>query len=162
MQAERALMSFHHILSGQKISTLHAWAGELQLQGIIKTGYPGLLLLADRAPTEQSCVAEYVRRVKRMPWQTCELRALEAVPRRDGDKSGLDGMLLVSLGRAINVADGGNRLSRRSMLADIERMRDIAPALRHADHLCAASMPRRHPERPPWGWERFYSEAMRR
>ena len=38
--AHRAVMTFHHILSSKKISTLHAWATDLELMGLIKTGYP--------------------------------------------------------------------------------------------------------------------------
>ncbi|WFD21317.1 hypothetical protein MCAP1_003578 [Malassezia caprae] len=121
--AHRALLAFHHILSTKKIRTLHAWSQELELQGLVKIGYPGVLLVADRAPCE-SRVAEYVRRSKRLPWQTCEVRALAAVP---------PGAPLDGLAHALHTLAVPASVSRRSGLVQLERLKDISAYLRAAD-----------------------------
>lgn len=160
--AHRAVMTFHHILSSKKISTLHAWATDLELMGLIKTGYPGLLLLVDRAHGGASSVSEYTRRVKRLPWQTCELRTLEPVPDIIGDARCGAPAMLGGLEEVLAGASGaGRRMSRRSGLVELERVKDIAPVLRKAD---AAAMQRAKAAaepRPAHGWELFYSQAMR-
>lgn len=160
--AHRAVMTFHHILSSKKISTLHAWATDLELMGLIKTGYPGLLLLVDRAHGGASSVSEYTRGVKRLPWQTCELRTLEPVPDIIGDARCGAPAMLGGLEEVLAGASGaGRRMSRRSGLVELERVKDIAPVLRKAD---AAAMQRAMAAaepRPAHGWELFYSQAMR-
>ncbi|WFD04263.1 hypothetical protein MOBT1_002968 [Malassezia obtusa] len=148
--AQRALMAFHHILSSKKISTLHAWAQELGLQGILKTGYPGVVLVADRAPDAQTNVAEYVRRIKRLPWQTCELRLLEPVSCRG---------VLHGLQAALHAPSQASRHSRRSGLVEFDTLKTITPLLRDADARHAAE----HRGAPcdAGAWEPFYRRAMR-
>jgi len=142
--AHRALLAFHHILSTKKIRTLHAWSQELELQGLVKIGYPGVLLVADRTPCATR-VPEYVRRIKRLPWQTCEVRALSAVP---------PGAPLDGLAHALHTLAVPASISRRSGLVQLERLKDIGAYLRASD----AAAP------PPDGalsWAAFYRQAMR-
>ncbi|PWN47605.1 hypothetical protein IE53DRAFT_371320 [Violaceomyces palustris] len=121
----RALLTFHHILSSAKISSLHDWSLQDGLCGIIKTGYPGVVIVAPcpeesrsnshprsrgvktkgMKPTTpavhseaeaketgsqsridsrdatgwQDPVSEYVRKVKRLRWQTVSLRNLSSL-----------------------------------------------------------------------------------
>ncbi|WFD08595.1 hypothetical protein MVES1_003971 [Malassezia vespertilionis] len=149
--AQRAVMTFHHILSARKITQLHAWSGELGLQGIIKVGYPGLLLLADRPERAASHVAEYVRRVKRMRWQTCELRILEDAPSVPA---------LCALQNALAGARNSHT-ARRSALAHLDTLKQIAPILRDADYAGAQRM-QEDVDTPRFdSWEAFYRRAMR-
>lgn len=154
MPPMRAMMTFHHVLSSRKIATLHAWASELAVLGLMKTGYPGILVLADKVPTKSTNVSEYVRRVKRLPWQTCELRSLEAVPASVGDRAVGADASVEKLAAALSPAAAGGA-ARRSGLAEFERIKDIAPTLRAADMALSARV------RPSGGWEEFYSAVMR-
>lgn len=147
--AQRALMAFHHILSSKKISTMHAWAQELHLQGILKTGYPGVALLVDRAPNADGNVAEYVRRVKRLPWQTCELRLLEPVACP---------AMLESLHAAVHGPAQTSRMSRRSGLVELDTLKTITPLLRDADERHAKA---HAATQCGDAWEPFYRRAMR-
>ncbi|WFD32757.1 hypothetical protein MSPP1_003808 [Malassezia sp. CBS 17886] len=153
----RAVMTFHHILSTKKIASLHAWAAELGVLGIIKVGHPGVLLLAD-GRVEHAGVREYVRRVKRLPWQTCQLRAMDAVPAPPA----LDALREVLAGAK----------STRAPLLQLDRLKAIAPVLRCADAR-GTSPPRGDSAHPPARhaaaasgrdsptWASFYSAAMR-
>ncbi|WFD34193.1 hypothetical protein MCUN1_001030 [Malassezia cuniculi] len=149
----RAMMTFHHILSSRKIDTLHAWATELRVLGLMKTGYPGILVLADRVPTNETQVHEYVRRVKRLPWQTCELRAMEAVPGAVGSKNVGAVASVNAFADALSSVSSGSA-SRRSGLAEFERIKDISPVLRAADMALARE------QRPDGGWEEFYTAQL--
>lgn len=142
--AHRALMTFHHILSAKKKTTLHAWSAELGLQGLLKVGYPGMLLVADRAPCA-SAVPEFVKRVKRLPWQTCEVRVLEPVPEADN--------LLDALHAALRAPAHGASISRRSGLVQLDMLKQVTPLLRAADAPLPATI--------PGPWEAFYRSAMK-
>lgn len=141
--AARALMVFHHIRSAKKIRTLHAWSAELDLHGIVKVGYPGLLLVCDRVPVSASHVDEFVRRVKRLPWQSCEARAVAPVS---------DPREIEAFAHALASHAATSSVSRKSGLAQLDRLRDVTPIMRGADaHLQArAGAP---------AWEAFYRMA---
>ncbi|WFC96294.1 hypothetical protein MBRA1_002951 [Malassezia brasiliensis] len=147
--AQRALMAFHHILSSKKISTLHAWAHELKLQGILKTGWPGIVLVADRAMDGRTNVAEYVRRIKRLPWQTCELRAIEPLAYE---------AQLQGLHAALHAPAQASRFTRRSGLVQLDSLKPITALLRDADAQRAAV--HRGAARDDASWEAFYRAAM--
>ena len=149
----RAMMTFHHILSSRKIATLHQWAHELDVIGLMKTGYPGILVLTDKVPTRVTSVQEYVRRVKRLPWQTCDLRAIEEVPACVGGRSVGTPAMIGALAAALAPAAAAGA-ARRSGLAQFDRIKDISPVLRAADAPLAGT-------RPHCGWEEFYSTVMR-
>ncbi|WFD24850.1 hypothetical protein MEQU1_003556 [Malassezia equina] len=142
--SHRALLAFHHILSSKKIKTLHAWSQELELQGLLKVGYPGMLLVADRAPTSTR-VPEYVRRIKRLPWQSCEVRAYGPVPLPT-----LDGLT-----HALHTLAVPASVSRRSGLVQLERMKDLSAFMQAAD---AAAPP---PFHGTLSWAAFYRQAWR-
>ena len=147
--AQRALMAFHHIRSSKKISTLHAWAHELTLQGILKIGWPGVVLVADRAMDGRTNVAEYVRRIKRLPWHTCELRAIEPLA---------CAAQLQGLHAALHAPAQASRFTRRSGLVQLDSLKPITPLLRDADaqhagvHHGAAC--------DDASWEAFYRAAL--
>ena len=48
------MLLFHHIRMAKKISAFHKWSEDLELQGLLKIGYPGLCLITDRtdAPSQ--------------------------------------------------------------------------------------------------------------
>lgn len=56
----RALLIFHHILSSQKKKTIGESARVLNIYGICKVGYPGMLV----AEGQESELKEYTRRIK--------------------------------------------------------------------------------------------------
>jgi len=145
-EAHRALLAFHHILSAKKIRTLHAWSQELELHGLVKIGYPGVLLVADRAPCA-SRVPEYVRRIKRLPWQTCEVRAFGAVPPPAAPA-------LEGLAHALRTLAVPASVSRRSGLVQLERLKDMSAYLHAAD----AATPLPH---GALSWAAFFQQAMR-
>ncbi|WFD28803.1 hypothetical protein MNAN1_003818 [Malassezia nana] len=144
----RALLAFHHILSTKKIKTLHAWSRELQLQGVMKVGYPGMLLVADRAAVPTN-VLEYVHRVKRLPWQSCEVRALGALP--------LPGTpMLDGLAHALHTLALPASVSRRSGLVQLERLKDFGAYMDAADAAMSEPWPR-----VALSWSAFYRRAWR-
>ncbi|EPQ28924.1 uncharacterized protein PFL1_03724 [Pseudozyma flocculosa PF-1] len=167
--SRRTVMSFHHILSRTKMATLHGWARELRLCGILKVGYPGVLVCAgppvvdgaaSQAPADDA-VAEYVRRIKRLRWQTCTLKAISDLPGCSGstmamkrDTAGRNGGgldPLVALARALDAFQRGASSADATPrgpaakavslhgLVQIESMKDITAILRTADQLIADS-----------------------
>lgn len=146
---QRALMIFHHILSSRKIASLQSWSRELGLCGLIKTGYPGIVLVAGNQE-----VPEYVRRVKRLRWQTCSLKALEDV---DGPAS------MAHLHKALGTGEARNGHG----LLQLDDMKSITALLRRADAAAAGTCTPTPPPSAqkastgPGEWERFYSAGMK-
>ncbi|KAH8117606.1 hypothetical protein DFH11DRAFT_1031937 [Phellopilus nigrolimitatus] len=68
----RALLTFHHILSSQKKRIIRHSARELNLTGICKIGYPGVLAVEGR----EAQVGRYVREIKSLRWASCTLADL--------------------------------------------------------------------------------------
>ncbi|KAH7102433.1 hypothetical protein BKA62DRAFT_103421 [Auriculariales sp. MPI-PUGE-AT-0066] len=66
----RALLFMHHILSSKKRATIRDEARALGLVGLVKVGYPGVLIVQGHATN----VVEYVSRIKKLRWQSCELK----------------------------------------------------------------------------------------
>lgn len=138
----RALLLFHHIRMPKKIAAFHKWSEELELQGILKIGYPGLCLITDRT-TRQSLVPEFIRRVKRLSWYTCELR----------HHGPIDPRAVPALSHALTACSTPTSVSRRSEIVQLERLKEVSTFLRAAD---AALPPKCEPV-----WAPFYQEAMR-
>lgn len=142
--AHRALLLFHHIRSSKKIRDIHAWSEELDLQGLLHIGYPGVLLVCDRRHADTSLVPEYVRRIKRLPWQSCELRSMERVEH----PASLD-----ALHSTLSTYSTPTSLLRRSGLVQLDRLKDITAFTREADRICIGM------GLPP-AWEALYRNAM--
>ncbi|CAG9464983.1 unnamed protein product [Pedinophyceae sp. YPF-701] len=109
-QLGRRVIWFHHIKSPTKKKLIKDWGRELGLSGVMKPGYPGVLLLEGR----EDDVAEMVRRLRSLTWKAMQVRCEETedVPGQQGgsvDVSGLrklPGPPLVALGE-----DGMSELS---------------------------------------------------
>ncbi|KAJ1958905.1 hypothetical protein IWQ62_004829 [Dispira parvispora] len=66
----------HHLLSTTKRKQICQWALDLDLFGISKPGYPGVLIA--EGPTD--AINEYVRRLKALRWQALVVRWEDTVP----------------------------------------------------------------------------------
>ncbi|KAN0063237.1 hypothetical protein ACQY0O_004401 [Thecaphora frezii] len=183
MSAKRALMAFHHILSSHKIAALHEWSWQLRLCGIVKVGYPGILLCTGPAsPLDEAGqklgaldpVTEYVKRIKRLRWQTCTLKALGDVPApetADSTKPTSAQDPLEALRTALSEYEDGPQSARGQRfkgLLQVDSMKEITAVLRAADQLAAVGRPGSGGSKHGWPkgaamgcWETFYSEAMR-
>lgn len=56
----RALLTFHHILSSRKKDAIRSVAKDMDIVGICKVGYPGILAIEG----EDFCVKRYIREIK--------------------------------------------------------------------------------------------------
>lgn len=152
----RALLLFHHIRMPKKISAFHKWSEELELQGLLKVGYPGLCLITDRSDVP-SLVPEFIRRVKRLSWYTCELR----------EHGHIDARSIDALHYALLTHDTPTSLSRRSGIVQLERLKEVSAYLQVADdsmHTTKEAKKKQTIQAPPASlssWLSFYRNAMR-
>ncbi|KAJ1642728.1 hypothetical protein IWQ61_010597, partial [Dispira simplex] len=72
----RVVLWMHHLLSTTKRKQICQWALELDLFGISKPGYPGVLIA--EGPTD--AINEYIRRLKALRWQALVVRWEDTVP----------------------------------------------------------------------------------
>ncbi|AXA49335.1 uncharacterized protein MRET_1365 [Malassezia restricta] len=138
----RAMLLFHHIRMAKKISAFHKWSEDLELQGLLKIGYPGLCLITDRTDTP-SQVPEFIRRVKRLSWFTCELR----------EHGPIDVQAVEALSHALETHATPTSVSRRSGIVQLERLKEVPAFLHAADHAL--------PSAREAVWASFYQAAMR-
>jgi hypothetical protein len=76
----RTLLRTHHLLSTQKRKSILNWCSELQLWGISKVGYPGVIIVEGR----KNDVDEFERRIKSLNWLALNTRWQE-----DGEEAKL-------------------------------------------------------------------------
>jgi hypothetical protein len=88
----RVWMWFHHIRSPQKKRSITSWAKELELAGVCRTGYPGVLVVEG---TCSGC-AEYVSRLRRLRWAAMAVR----------DEEPIEAQALKGIG--VEMIDGGS------------------------------------------------------
>ncbi len=69
----RKLVHFHHIIAQSKRQAILEGACELEIGGICKIGWPGLLVMEG---PEDGC-NELVRRLRRLKWQMMKIRGEE-------------------------------------------------------------------------------------
>jgi len=60
----RILFRSHHLLSTEKRKSILTWCSELQLWGVSKVGYPGIIIVEG----VKDGVAEFARRLKSLSW----------------------------------------------------------------------------------------------
>ncbi|KAI9137527.1 hypothetical protein BKA69DRAFT_1128135 [Paraphysoderma sedebokerense] len=65
-----ALLWFHHLLSLTKRKNIVTWASELDLRGVCKPGYPGILVVEGL----DEDITEYISRLKALRWQAITVR----------------------------------------------------------------------------------------
>lgn len=66
----RRAIYFHHIINANKRRVVKDWALELQLGGLSKIGWPGIVIVEGR----ESDVQEYVRRLQHLKWKQMVVR----------------------------------------------------------------------------------------
>ncbi|KAJ6257268.1 hypothetical protein Dda_8157 [Drechslerella dactyloides] len=69
----KVLFLFHHIRSRHKRELIRSLAEQLRITGICKPGLPGLLYVEG----EDAALQAYIKRIKRMRWQSVEVRRKE-------------------------------------------------------------------------------------
>jgi acylphosphatase len=69
----RAFFWFHHIRSPMKRKLINSRAKDLDITGVCKHGYPGMLLVEG----EESSVKKYIKEIKSLRWQAVEVRKVE-------------------------------------------------------------------------------------
>ncbi|KAK6358965.1 RWD domain containing [Orbilia brochopaga] len=69
----RVFFMFHHIRARRKRQLIQTLAEELRLRGVCKHGYPGFLYVEGEDPSVQA----YIKEIKRMRWQSVEVRRKE-------------------------------------------------------------------------------------
>ena len=75
----RTFIYFHHIKSSQKKKEIIDSANELELYGIWKEGFPGLILCEGMKIN----IEEYVSRLKRLRWQQMTVKGIWYVEHRE-------------------------------------------------------------------------------
>ncbi|KAK6500257.1 RWD domain containing [Arthrobotrys musiformis] len=66
----RVFFMFHHIRSKIKRKSIRTMAESMDIRGVCKPGYPGFLYVEG----EDSAIRTYVKEIKRMKWQSVEVR----------------------------------------------------------------------------------------
>ncbi|KAF3209448.1 RWD domain containing [Orbilia oligospora] len=66
----RVFFMFHHIRSKLKRKAIRTMAESMDIRGVCKPGYPGFLYVEG----EDSSIRLYVKEIKRMKWQSVEIR----------------------------------------------------------------------------------------
>ncbi|KAK6530847.1 RWD domain containing [Arthrobotrys megalospora] len=69
----RVFFMFHHIRSKIKRKSIRTLAESMDIRGVCKHGYPGFLYVEG----EESSIKTYVKEIKRMKWQSVEVRRRE-------------------------------------------------------------------------------------
>lgn len=70
----RQLIYSHHIIAAEKRAAIATFARELELGGLVKHGWPGLIVVEG----DRDDVEEYVRRLRRFRWKHFEVRGEES------------------------------------------------------------------------------------
>ncbi|GJN92109.1 hypothetical protein Rhopal_005138-T1 [Rhodotorula paludigena] len=85
LQLKTVLLWSHHLLATSKRKDIVAWSTELELYGLSKPGYPGVIIVEGLAHNAD----EFVCRIKQLQWKAlqvrCELDGPVVVPPEDLD-----------------------------------------------------------------------------
>ncbi|KAF3940451.1 hypothetical protein ABW19_dt0204914 [Dactylella cylindrospora] len=73
MILSRVFLMFHHIRARRKRELIRSLAESMKITGVCKHGYPGFLYVEG----EESSIRLYVKEIKRMKWQSVEVRRKE-------------------------------------------------------------------------------------
>ncbi|KAF3932124.1 hypothetical protein ABW20_dc0107378 [Dactylellina cionopaga] len=73
MNFSRVFFMFHHIQSPKKRQLIRALAESMDIRGVCKHGYPGFLYVEG----EDTSILAYTKEIKRMKWQSVEIRRKE-------------------------------------------------------------------------------------
>jgi hypothetical protein len=76
----RIIFWSHHLLSTAKRRSIQEWCTELQLWGISRPGYPGVIVI--EGPFHEA--AEFTRRIKALRWQALSVRYEETMELDEG------------------------------------------------------------------------------
>ena len=79
------LIYFHHILAKKKKVAIRQWADELNIGGLWKVGYPGVILCEG----EEGDTGEFIRRLRSLPWKSMTLKAESSATVSNIDESRL-------------------------------------------------------------------------
>ncbi|EPS36186.1 hypothetical protein H072_10323 [Dactylellina haptotyla CBS 200.50] len=77
----RVFFMFHHIRARRKREHIRALAELMSIRGVCKHGYPGFLYVEG----EDVSIQKYLKEIKRMKWQSVEVRRKEQQELRDTD-----------------------------------------------------------------------------
>ncbi|GAA5997175.1 uncharacterized protein JCM10292_000077 [Rhodotorula paludigena] len=85
LQLKTVLLWSHHLLATSKRKDIVAWSTELELYGLSKPGYPGVIIVEGLAHNAD----EFVYRIKQLQWKAlqvrCELDGPVVIPPEDLD-----------------------------------------------------------------------------
>ncbi|KAK6530214.1 RWD domain containing [Orbilia ellipsospora] len=73
MLFSRAFFMFHHIRARRKRDAIRSLAESMDIRGVCKHGYPGFLYVEG----EDTSIQAYIKEIKRMKWQSVEVRRKE-------------------------------------------------------------------------------------
>ncbi|KAF3922407.1 hypothetical protein AA313_de0204380 [Arthrobotrys entomopaga] len=112
MLFSRAFFMFHHIRARRKREAIRSLAESMDLRGVCKHGYPGFLYVEGKDTSIQA----YIKEIKRMRWQSVEVRRKETTD--FPDKSSTDAKV--------------TRLSGPSTVIEVESSKEMSQILRTA------------------------------
>lgn len=101
----------HHILATSKRKFIHDTSKELNLNGVCKPGYPGIIIVEGEAAN----VDDFVEQIKQLRWQALSVKAEMEYDVGDGGKLG---------------SGGGDGSQSRSYVHEVESVADVTAILR--------------------------------